>query len=129
MGRGPGRARNRAILGIGAPPSTPPGAILAVRPGGLGDTLFAFPALRALREAFPRARLAALGHPSFLPLAREVGLLDEVGSVDATWFGSLLSEEVPIASEARAFLGSFDLVLSWGFDDPVFARRAKEAGA
>jgi ADP-heptose:LPS heptosyltransferase len=129
MGPARARPRSRAILGVAASPSTPPAAILAIRPGGLGDTLFAFPALRALREAFPRARIAALGNPGFLVLARASGFVDEVASADAGWFGSLLSEESPIAPEARAFLGAFDLVLSWGFDEPLFVRRAKESGA
>ncbi len=55
--------------------------------------------------------------------------MDEVASADAGWFGTLLSEESPIAPEARAFLGAYDLVLSWGFDEPRFVRRAKESGA
>src|SRR5262245_39000907 len=129
MGPARSRARNRAILGVAALPSTPPATILAIRPGGLGDTLFAFPALRALRAAFPGARIAALGNPSFLPLARASGLVDEVASVDTAWVGTLLSEESPIAPEARAFLGRFDLVFSFGFDEPLFLRRAREAGA
>ncbi|MGH7149147.1 MAG: glycosyltransferase family 9 protein, partial [Planctomycetota bacterium] len=108
------RPRNRAILGVGALPSTPPGSILAIRPGGLGDTIFCFPALRALRAAFPGARIAALGNPAFLSLARASGYVGEVASVDAAWFGTLLSAECPIAPEARAFLGAFDLVLSFG---------------
>ncbi|HET6202227.1 MAG TPA: glycosyltransferase family 9 protein [Planctomycetota bacterium] len=129
MDRAPVRPSDRAILGVGRPPSTAPGAILAVRPGGLGDTIFAFPALRALRFAFPRARIAAAGNAGFLSLARVSGFADEVVSADAAWFGTLLSDEVPLAPEVRSFLAGFGLVLSFGFDDPVFVRRAKEAGA
>lgn len=38
----------------------PPSSILLIRPDHLGDLLFTTPALRALREAFPQARITCL---------------------------------------------------------------------
>lgn len=45
---------------------------------GLGDLLFTLPALRALRETFPRAVLCSVVRPAFVPLLRDSPLLDEV---------------------------------------------------
>lgn len=132
MGRARNRARNAAILGRGGDPSTvppDPRSILAIRPGGLGDTLFCFPALRRLREAFPKARIAAAGNPEFLDLARLSGFVDEVRSIETLRLWSLLSDEVPIDAIAARFFGAFDLVLSWGHEGPVLERRLREAGA
>jgi ADP-heptose:LPS heptosyltransferase len=44
----------------------------------LGDFLLAIPALRALRERYPQARLALLTREFLAPLARRVPLVDEV---------------------------------------------------
>lgn len=44
----------------------------------LGDTLFATPAIGALRERYPRARITALAHAGSAPLLRCVPALDEV---------------------------------------------------
>jgi lipopolysaccharide heptosyltransferase II len=41
----------------------PPSSILLIRPDHLGDLLFTTPALRALREAFPQARITCLVGP------------------------------------------------------------------
>ena len=120
--------RNAAILGLGESPSTVPGSVLALRPGGLGDTLFCFPALRRLREAYPRARLVAAGRADFLDLARESGYVDEVRSLETLRFWSLLSKEVPLDPAAASFFGSFDLVLSWGYEGEVLKKRLEEAG-
>jgi len=57
----------RLIPSAAKPPSRPshpsPQSILLVRPDHLGDLLFTTPALRALREAFPQARITYLVGP------------------------------------------------------------------
>lgn len=44
----------------------------------LGDTLFATPAMRALRERYPHARITALAHAGSAPLLRCVPAIDDV---------------------------------------------------
>ncbi len=64
--------------------------IAVLRPNGVGDLVFALPALTALRQRFPRARIVYLGKPwhrSFLegrtPLVNEVIVLPPIPGVGA----------------------------------------------
>jgi heptosyltransferase III len=53
--------------------------VLVLRPGALGDTLLAVPALRALRAAWPGAKLSLAAH------AGAARLLARLGEVDVGW--------------------------------------------
>lgn len=55
-----------------------PKRILVVKLSDIGDVLTATPALRALRESFPAARLEALVPPNSAPVLAESPLVDEV---------------------------------------------------
>ncbi len=55
-----------------------PKRILVVKLSDIGDVLTATPALRALRESFPTARLEALIPPNSAPILAESPLVDEV---------------------------------------------------
>lgn len=59
-----------------------PRRILAVKLAGIGDLLTALPALYALRERFPEARLELLTTPGAAELARHLSLFDGVISFD-----------------------------------------------
>ncbi|MBX6342696.1 MAG: glycosyltransferase family 9 protein [Thermomicrobiaceae bacterium] len=52
--------------------------IAVVRPGRLGDLVVATPALRALRQACPGARVTLVTSPGAAPLARRLPWVDEV---------------------------------------------------
>jgi ADP-heptose:LPS heptosyltransferase len=52
--------------------------IVTVHSGSLRELLFALPALRALREAFEGARIAAVVREGLAPLLRSCALVDEV---------------------------------------------------
>ncbi|HWE62591.1 MAG TPA: glycosyltransferase family 9 protein [Chloroflexota bacterium] len=56
----------------------PPPRILLLAFLPLGDTLFATPMIRALRERYPQARLSALAHAGNVPLLCCVPALDDV---------------------------------------------------
>ena len=55
-----------------------PRRILVVKLSDIGDVLTATPALRALRESFPAARLEALVPPNSAPVLAESPLVDDV---------------------------------------------------
>lgn len=55
-----------------------PHRILAVKLADLGDVLLCTPALRALRQTYPQARLDVLVTPHTEPLIRHLGLVDRV---------------------------------------------------
>jgi hypothetical protein len=59
--------------------------ILAVRLDNAGDVILLGPALRALREAAPRARLTLLASPAGARAAELIPWVDEVWPSDVPW--------------------------------------------
>lgn len=92
-------------------------AITVVRAGALGDVVLTLPAVAALRSAFPRARLRAIGYPANWAIAG--ALVDDVWSIDRPAMAGLLTD-VPGEAVPKA-LGSSDLVVAWTEHDPTSA--------
>jgi ADP-heptose:LPS heptosyltransferase len=65
-------------------PPTAPAKLLVIRLDHLGDVLFATPALRALREAFPAAHITLLAGPWTAAVANQH--VDAVYEADVPWF-------------------------------------------
>lgn len=63
-----------------------PSRILAIKLADLGDVLNITPALRALRQTFPHARLDALVNPHTAMILEDSGLVDEVVVFPKTQF-------------------------------------------
>lgn len=72
-----------------------PKRILVVKLADMGDLLTAIPALRALREWFPQARLDALVTPHSAPILEGSPLVDEVLTFEKHRYDSLLSTAKP----------------------------------
>lgn len=87
--------------------------IVVFRPGALGDTLLTFPALAALRRAFPGAWLAVIGNAPALALARDAGLADAIFDFDLPWWAELFSEDGIRSPQAREALVGARLVVLW----------------
>jgi len=66
-----------------------PDRILAIKLADLGDVLNITPALRALRQTFPQARLDALLNPHTAMILQDSGLVDEVVLFPKTHFEGL----------------------------------------
>jgi heptosyltransferase-1 len=62
---------------------------LAVRLGSLGDIVHTFPAVAALRESFPAARIVWITHPRWKLLVESSGLAAEVYTVETRSLSSL----------------------------------------
>jgi heptosyltransferase I len=62
---------------------------LVVRLGSLGDIIHTFPAVAALRESFPTARIVWLTHPRWAFLVQSSRLATEVWSMETRAFSSL----------------------------------------
>ncbi len=99
-----------------------PTSLLILRGGALGDFLITLPLLKALRERWPGARIELAGNPRAAELAVLDGTLDAAhDQVEARW--SQLYRNAPLAASFRAWLESFDLVLSfWPDPDGDLAR-------
>lgn len=59
--------------------------ILVVRLDNLGDVLMSTPAIQAIRQSSPQARITLLGSRSGAALARHVPAIDDVIAYDAPW--------------------------------------------
>lgn len=68
---------------------TPGARVLVVHPGALGDFVQALPAMAALRATWPHSTLLVATGPDLAPLARDLGVADEiiVYDVAAAWRG------------------------------------------
>ena len=63
---------------------------LVVRLGSLGDIIHTFPAVAALRQSFPAARIVWLTHPRWAILVQSSGLVSEIWTVDTRSASTLL---------------------------------------
>lgn len=96
--------------------------ILVLRGGALGDFLVTLPALEALRQRWPQARIELAGNATAAQLARARGLVDVVHSQhDARW--SALYGETPLPHDFATWLDGFDLVVSYWPDPDAELRR------
>ena len=92
----------------------PPGRILLIRLRNIGDVLLMVPTIRAFREAFPRAHLAALVNAGTEEMLTGNPLLDEVLIFDPGWktlpFGDRIVREWKFVGEVRK--RKFDLAVN-----------------
>jgi ADP-heptose:LPS heptosyltransferase len=106
-----------------------PQKILLIRAGALGDCLLMLPTLHALRAHFPRARLDVMGYPPRWEWALGRGLVDAVHSTERPGMHLMFGEGLEIPEELRAFLGTYDVILSYRPDpDGVFQRNLEALG-
>jgi lipopolysaccharide heptosyltransferase III len=88
-----------------------PASILFINVSRIGDTLLATPALRAIANAWPKARISFLGHPKRAEIIRQLPFVAEVGAITkhrAWWRGRLGGKR-------------WDLALVLGFDAQLVA--------
>lgn len=101
--------------------------VLICRGGALGDFVVTLPVLRALRRAWPGARLDLLGYPRHAALAVTGRLADGVRSLDdagiAAWFDAAAPDLPP---DERRYLDAYDGVVCF-LHDPDGIIRGKLA--
>jgi ADP-heptose:LPS heptosyltransferase len=101
--------------------------ILALRAGGLGDTILALPALAALRCAVgPSGSLELIGSEPYVSLASSAELASRVHGIDRAHFRALFDERAD-DREVRELLKRFDLVVAWS-KIPLLSTKAVEMG-
>jgi heptosyltransferase-2 len=97
--------------------------ILVLRGGALGDFIVTLPALRGLRERWPRAQVELAGNSTAAQLALARGWIDRVHSQHEARWAALYGDGALSAALAE-WLADFDLVLSyWPDPDGALARR------
>jgi ADP-heptose:LPS heptosyltransferase len=87
--------------------------VLVLRPGAIGDTLVALPALGALRRRFPDALIEAAGNATALPLAESSGVIDRwIGFDDPRVTRLFMAADPPPDDH----LLGIDVAVAWGRD-------------
>src|SRR2546421_13121014 len=95
--------------------------ILVIRGGAIGDFVLTLPALKALREAYPQARIEILGYKHIAALAENRFYADAIRSIEYAALSSFFAKDAELPSELRDYFGSFDLIISYLFDpDQIF---------
>jgi ADP-heptose:LPS heptosyltransferase len=103
------------------------GSLLLVRPGAIGDSLLAGPALAALRAARPADRLELVAHPAVGPLLERRRLVDRFVSRDAPAADSLFA---PDPRPARDCFGQVGAAVAWSSDpDGLLTANLRALGA
>ncbi|TMC62642.1 MAG: hypothetical protein E6J21_05870, partial [Chloroflexota bacterium] len=103
--------------------------ILVIRPGAVGDTLLAFPIIKAIRKAYDNPRITLAGNPTVLLLALATGLVDEASDFSLLQWSSLFSSSGMHSPAVLDQLQRTDLVICWIRDsEGTLARNLRRAG-
>jgi heptosyltransferase-3 len=104
--------------------------ILVIRGGAIGDFILTLPALKALRDAYPNARIEILGYKHIAALAEQRFYADAVRSIEYAALASFFGKQHQLDPELRNYFGVFDLIVSYLFDpDQVFETNLRGCGA
>ena len=97
--------------------------ILVLRGGALGDFIVTLPALAALRQRWPTARIELAGNATAAQLALSRGLIDAAHSQHEARWSALFGAD-KLLTEFASWLTTFDLVINfWPDSDRAIARR------
>ena len=87
------------------------------------------PALKALRDAHPRARIEILGYPHIASVADKRFYADVVRSIEYAALSCFFARGGDLPSHLRDYFGSFDLILSYLYDpDQIFENNLRLCG-
>ena len=86
--------------------------------------------MKALRAAYPRARIEILGYPHIAAIADKRFCADAVRSIEYAALSRFFARDAELSSELRDYFGGFDLILSYLYDpDQIFEDNLRRCGA
>jgi heptosyltransferase-3 len=104
--------------------------ILVIRGGAIGDFVLTLPAIKLLRDRFPRAHLEILGRKHIATLAERRFYADAVRSIESGSLARFFARNSELPAELSGYFGSFDLILSYLYDpDKIFETNVRASGA
>jgi heptosyltransferase-3 len=104
--------------------------ILVIRGGAIGDFILTLPALKALRQANPDARIEILGYKHIAALAENRFYAEAVGSIEYGALSSFFARGASLPDDLRDYFRSFDLIISYLYDpDRIFEENLRRTGA
>src|SRR3984893_9714924 len=104
--------------------------ILVIRGGAIGDFILTLPALNALRDAYPEARIEILGYKHIAALAENRFYAQAVRSIEHGPLSSFFAKDSKLPDELVSYFASFDLILSYLYDpDRIFENNLRRCDA
>src|SRR6266568_852494 len=129
-GSGSGGAGSRPLKKYGRDVSHASGKILVIRGGAIGDFILTLPALVALRQQFPNARLEVLGYPHIAQLALAGGLAADVKSIEARALAGFFARDGQLDESLANYFSGFALIVSYLYDpDDIFQSNVRRCSA
>jgi len=103
--------------------------ILVIRGGAIGDFILTLPALKALRDARPRAHMEILGYKHIAVLAEERFYAQAVHSIEYGPLARFFARNSELPAELAEYFASFDLIVSYLYDpDQIFETNLRRCG-
>ena len=103
--------------------------ILVIRGGAIGDFVLTLPAIKLLRDRFPRAHIEILGYKHIIALAEKRFYADAIRSIESGPLATFFAKDAALPAELTEYFGSFDLIVSYLFDpDGIFQNNLKRCG-
>ena len=101
-----------------------------IRGGAIGDFILTLPALKALRDAHPRAHIEILGYKHIAALAENRFYAQAVRSIEHGPLSSFFAKDSELSAELTSYFASFDLIISYLYDpDRIFETNLRRCGA
>ena len=103
--------------------------ILVIRGGAIGDFILTLPALKALRDAQPRAHMEILGYKHIAVLAENRFYAQAVHSIEYGPLARFFASHSELPAELADYFASFDLIVSYLYDpDRIFETNLRRCG-
>jgi len=103
--------------------------ILVIRGGAIGDFILTLPALKALRDAYPRSHIEILGYKHIAVLAENRFYAQTVRSIEYGPLSSFFAKSSELPPELADYFANFDLVISYLYDpDEIFENNLRQCG-
>jgi heptosyltransferase-2 len=103
--------------------------ILVIRGGAIGDFILTLPALKALRDARPRAHIEILGYKHIAVLAENRFYAQGTRSIEYGPLAKFFAVNSQLPRELADYFASFDLIVSYLFDpDRIFEQNLRRCG-
>jgi heptosyltransferase-2 len=103
--------------------------ILVIRGGAIGDFVLTLPAIKLLRDRFPRVQIEILGYKHIVALTEKRFYADTVRSIESGKLAAFFAKDAALPPELTEYFSSFDLIVSYLFDpDGIFQNNLKRCG-
>jgi len=100
-----------------------------IRGGAIGDFILTLPALKALRDAYPDARIEILGYKHIAVLAENRFYAQAVRSIEYGPLSRFFAKNSELPAELADYFASFDLIISYLYDpDGIFESNLRRCG-